>query len=184
MAESDDAKGAAAGADAVAADGAKKKGGGLLFILLPVALVAAGGGGFLAYAKYPTIAQMMYTFNEAGSEEEEASEEEGEEGETSPYGTFLELKDIIVNPADSNGRRLLMVSLGLETTDPLLLESITAREMVVRDTIIKLLGQRTIEELAAIEQRNAIKDALRMAVNGVTPEGEIRRLYFTQYVLQ
>jgi flagellar FliL protein len=183
MAESDDAKGAAAGADAVAADGAKKKGGGLLFILLPVALVAAGGGGFLAYAKYPTIARMMYTFDEAGSEEE-VSAEEGEEGETAPYGTFLELKDIIVNPADSNGRRLLMVSLGLETTDPLLLESITAREMVVRDTIIKLLGQRTIEELAAIEQRNAIKDALRMAVNGVTPEGEIRRLYFTQYVLQ
>ncbi len=124
----------------------------------------------------------MYNF---GIEEEGSAEEEaGGEDAGIQYGEFLELTDIIVNPADSNGRRLLMVSLGIESIEPTLLESITAREMVVRDTIIKILGRRTVEDLAAIEQRNVIKGELLQAVNGVLTEGQISRLYFTQYVLQ
>ncbi|MDZ4700631.1 MAG: flagellar basal body-associated FliL family protein [Rhodothermales bacterium] len=151
-------------------------------ILLPILLVSAGGGAYLSYANYPTIAQMVYNF---GIEEEGSAEEEaGGEDAGIQYGEFLELTDIIVNPADSNGRRLLMVSLGIESIEPTLLESITAREMVVRDTIIKILGRRTVEDLAAIEQRNVIKGELLQAVNGVLTEGQISRLYFTQYVLQ
>jgi flagellar protein FliL len=180
MADADSTKGAGS-TDPVAGETTKKKGGGLVMILLPVLLVSAGGGAFLAYAKYPAIAEMAHNFSGAKEDEEEVATEE-EAG--SPYGEFMELKDIIVNPADSNGRRLLMVSLGLETEIPTLLESITAREMVVRDTIINILGRRTVEDLAAIEQRNAIKDELLQAVNSVLAEGQISQLYFTQYVLQ
>ncbi len=151
-------------------------------ILLPVLLVSAGGGAYLAYANYPAIAEVAHNLGlgEKGAEEEEAAAEDA----GIQYGEFMELTDIIVNPANSEGRRLLMVSLGIESIDPALLESITAREMVVRDTIIKILGRRTVEELAAIEQRNIIKDELLHAVNGVVTEGEISRMYFTQYVLQ
>ncbi len=56
--------------------------------------------------------------------------------------------------------------------------------MVVRDTIIKILGTRTVDELANIESRTALKDEIRLAVNGILTEGEINRMYFTQYVLQ
>ncbi|MEZ4702900.1 MAG: flagellar basal body-associated FliL family protein [Rhodothermales bacterium] len=165
--------------DAVEGD-KKKKGGGFIMILLPLLLVSAGAGAFLSYSKYPAIAQVAYNLGIGGEgEEEEAAEEEGIQ-----YGEFMELSNIVVNPADSNGRRLLMVSLGIESVEPAQLESIKSREMVVRDTIIKLLGRRTVEELAAIEQRNTIKDELRQAVNGIVTEGEVSRLYFTQYVLQ
>ena len=162
------------GTDAVEA--VSEKGGmNLLIILLPVVLLSSALGGWLAYSQYPMLAKIAGV---VGEEEEEQEEEPIE------FGEFMELSNIIVNPASSDGRRLLMISLGMETAESSTLESITEREMVVRDTIIKILGTRTVEELANIEQRTTIKDELRLAVNGVLDEGEINRMYFTQYVLQ
>ena len=163
------------GADPV--EGANEKSGSnLLIILLPVVLLSSVLGGFIGYSQYPTLAKIAGVING------EAEEEEAEEPLT--FGEFMELSNIVVNPANSNGRRLLMISLGMETEEGSTLESVTAREMVVRDTIIKILGTRTVEELANIEHRNQIKNQIRTAVNGILTEGEIDRMYFTQYVLQ
>lgn len=155
----------------------KKGKGGLLIILLPAMLISAGIGSWLAYSQYPGIAELAYnTFG---------GEETATQGEPLEFGEFMELSNIVVNPYDSGGRRLLMVSLGLETTEAAILESVTQREMVVRDTVIKILGNRTVDELSSIEQRTSLKSELRQAVNSiVASEGEINRLYFTQYVLQ
>ena len=160
-----------------AVEAAGGKGGmNLLIILLPVVLVSSVLGGVVAYTQYPTLAKIAGVIG--GDEEEEENEPPLE------FGEFMELSNIVVNPANSDGRRLLMVSLGMETNESSALESIAEREMVVRDTIIKILGTRTVEELANIEHRTQIKDQLRQAVNGVLDEGEINRMYFTQYVLQ
>ena len=142
-------------------------------ILLPLMLVSAGAGAFVAYSQYETIAAMMG--------HEVATEPEVEMIE---YGEFMELSNIIVNPSGGDGRRLLMLSLGIETAEPAVLETLGAREIVVRDTIIRLMGRRTVEELAKIEDRDVIKDELKTALNGIIQEGEINRMYFTQYVLQ
>ena len=159
-------------------EGESKESGGkgsLLFILLPVMLISAGIGSWLAYSQYPALAELAYNTFDKG---------EGEDYEPIEFGEFMELSNIVVNPSDSEGRRLLMVSLGLETEKSSILESVVEREMVVRDTIIKILGRRTTDELSSIDERNMIKDELRHAVNGIVSDGEINRLYFTQYVLQ
>ena len=149
---------------------------GLLLILIPAMLISGGLGGWLSYSQYPMIAELA--FNTFGGPEEESNE-------PIEFGEFMELSNIVVNPYDSDGRRLLMVSLGLETSESSILESVTEREMVVRDTIIKILGNRTVDELASIEERTTLKTEIRNAVNGIVSEdGEINRLYFTQYVLQ
>ncbi len=147
-----------------------------LLILIPLMVISAVGGGFLAYSQYPMLVEIAETINGSGEEEEEE--------EPIEFGEFMELSNIIVNPADSEGRRLLMLSVGMETAESSILETVTAREMVVRDTIIKILGTRTVDELANIESRTALKDEIRLAVNGILTEGEINRMYFTQYVLQ
>jgi flagellar basal body-associated protein FliL len=50
--------------------------------------------------------------------------------------------------------------------------------------VLKILGSRSIEELSDITRRNELKETLRTAVNGILAEGEVKRLYFTRYVLQ
>lgn len=135
-------------------------------------------GGWLAYSQYPTVdaaAQQVETlFASADTAEAESSE----------YGSFYQIKGIIVNPASSEGARYLMVDVGLESADSEVISDLESKEVVVRDRIIRLLGERTSTELSDISQRDSIKTELLQSVNDVLQEGAIDRLYFTQYVLQ
>ena len=138
-----------------------------LVLLLPVlALVLGGGGGYYQYQKAAGPAEPT-----------EAADEPVE------YGEFVSIAGVIVNPAGTGGRRYLMVDLALETADEETLAEVGTREVVIRDAVVRVLGERTVDELASITHRAALKDTLRSHVNGIL-EGEVDRLYFTQYVLQ
>ena len=148
-----------------------------LFMLLAVVLLALGAGGYVAYSQYVTLATTASKVGLGGGSEEE-------EEKPVEYGEFLEIEGLVVNPSDSEGRRFLMVKLGLESSKAAVLEEVESKQVVVRDTVLKLLARRTVVELAAVELRTELKEELRAAVNGVLREGEVQRLYFTQYVLQ
>ena len=150
-----------------------------LKLVLPLFILASMGlGGWLAYDQYKNVDKIVSAAQETFSSVL-ASEAKGVQ-----YGEFKELKDIIVNPAGTNGQRYLMVALGLESNSSAALTEVENREIVVRDTILKILSQYTVKELASIEHRNKTKNRLMEAVNGVLGGPEIDRMYFTQYVLQ
>lgn len=144
----------------------------LLLVLVLVGAIA--GGSLLAF----TQRERLVGFAGGGAEEATAPAAPVE------YGQFLEVQGLIVNPAHTEGRRYLMVNVGLESAQPKVLEELEQKEVVVRDTLIKLLGHHTVEELAAIERRAQLKEELRQAVNGLLSKGAVDRIYFTQYVLQ
>jgi len=143
-------------------------------ILIPLILLGAGGGGVVAYSQYTSIATMGY----------EAPATEEEEEEPIDYGEFMEMESLIVNPAGTDGTRYLMIKIGLESKKAKALEEVREKAIVLRDAILRDLSARTVDELAAIEQRNQIKESLREVINGILEKGEVTRLYFTQYVLQ
>lgn len=167
------------------ADGAVKPKGKLKLLILPLALFSMGAGGFVTFSQYPIVSRVVSaTGGSEHAEEEAAHEEEAEGHEPLAYGFFHQIDGVIVNPAASGGSRYLMLNIGMEAAEEATLEALKGREIVVRDTIIKLLSMRTVEELAAIEVRNVLKDEVRAAVNGVMGQEKIDRIYFTQYVLQ
>jgi len=110
--------------------------------------------------------------------------EEGKKDEPIRYGQFIELTDLIVNPAYSGGKRYLMLSVGIESEKSSTLEELSTKEIVVRDTILKVVGQYTVEELADINLRTEIKGQIRGAINSIVTEGEVSRVYLTRWVLQ
>ena len=145
----------------------KPKKGKLMMVLPVVALLLGGGGGYYQYQK-------------ATAPE---SVEEEETGPPKEYGVFTSLPGIIVNPAGTGGRRYLMVDVALEAAEEETIEEVNTREVPVRDAVVRLLSSLTVEELAAIEDRDALKDTLRASINEIV-DGDIDRLYFTQFVLQ
>lgn len=151
-----------------------KKKRGMMLVLIPLVLVAAAGGGWVAFTQYARLSAAAAVFAESEQPEDAPIE----------YGEFLEIQGIIINPAESNGQRYLMVNIGLESDKAKVLEEIESKEIVVRDKMVKMLGEHTVEILADISQRQTIKDELREAINKVLEKGEVQRLYFTQYVLQ
>lgn len=109
---------------------------------------------------------------------------ETEDAEEVNFGAFYEMENMIVNPAESQGSRYLMVNVGFESDLQEVLTELENKEVVVRDRVTKLLSEFTVPELSDIDRRDDLKDTLRTSVNDVLREGEVRRLYFTQYVIQ
>lgn len=165
-------------ADAVA-DAPKPKSR-FLLLLLPLALLPALGGGYLAFAQYPRLVAAAAAFGVGTDDAEEADDKDAQ----IQYGQFMELEGLIINPAGTDGKRYLMVNIGLEGPDESILTEVKEREIVVRDTILKVLGRRSVGELADLGQRSMLKSEIVNAVNAVTRKGKIERMYFTQYVLQ
>jgi len=148
-------------------------------ILIPLLVIALTGGGWAAFIYYPEVVAMTSAVGL-----DFGSDEKLDEAEPVEYGQFTELQGLIVNPADSEGRRFLMVNIGLETPDESGLEQLKMKDIVVRDTILRTLSTHTISELSNISMRENLKRELLSAINGVMQDSTISRLYFTQYVLQ
>ncbi len=147
-------------------------------VLIPVILLPAVGGAVLALQQYPSIALKAAEVRMRFASDESDGEMIRE------YGHFTSLENIIVNPRGSDGKRFLMVNLGLETISTDVVTEIGRKEIVVRDTILKVLSSYSVEELAALESRSTLKDELLTAINSVLQRGAVEYLYFTQYVLQ
>ncbi|MEX1055429.1 MAG: flagellar basal body-associated FliL family protein, partial [Rhodothermales bacterium] len=151
----------------------------LLMTVVPLVLLPAAGGAYLAYSQFPMLAEAAASIGiDFGLVEEDEKDAPIE------YGQFTTLNDVMLNPADSGGKRFLVVSLGLETRTADVIAEIEERDIVVRDAVLRLLSGYTSEELSSIELRSRLKDEILAELNQVLQKGEIDRLYFTQYLLQ
>ena len=183
---SSSAKAVGATPDAASGEGAPAEEGAFLerhFRVLLIVLVGAAivGGAGVAYTQYGWVTQAAATLPFLS---EEAPTGAGGEQEAGEYGSFTELKGLVVNPARSGGGRYLAVSLAFETTSSAVKKELEDKEVVVRDAVLDLLSGYTAEELSANDQRDALKKELLQATNDLLSEGNVKRLYFTQFVLQ
>jgi flagellar FliL protein len=158
---------------------ASKGGKTFLVIALAIVLVSLSTGVVIAYMFYPQARAAAGAVGLSVVPDTTALEDAPVE-----YGEFLEFQGLIINPSDSDGRRYLMVNIGLEATDIAVLDEVGSKEVVIRDRILRLLGQRSVAELASVQLRDTLKEELLTAVNEVLREDGVSRLYFTQYVLQ
>lgn len=171
---------------------------GLAAILIPIAVLSVCGGALFSFSQYAVVSRVVQTASnvvpvsgggaaaaaagsEAGASDDDADEASGEPVE---FGFFHEITGMTINPAGTNGSRYLLVNAALEAEGEETIAQIGEREFVVRDALIGVMSRRTVPELADITLRTALKDSLIASVNGVLDEGEVSRLYFTQYVMQ
>lgn len=150
----------------------------LMLLVIPLALLSLSGGSYVAFSQYATVSRVV------GRSGPGVQVEAEEKQEPLKYGFFHQFDGLTVNPASSGGARYLMMNIGLEAAKEATIEELKGREIVVRDTIIKLLSVRTVEELAQVETRTVLKEEMRDAINATLRKGQIDRVYFTQYVLQ
>ncbi len=97
---------------------------------------------------------------------------------------FVQLDDLILNPAETDGSRFLVLSLALEVKDADTHADIQARDPEVRDVILTLLSAKTVHELADVTARPALREELRTRLNGLLGEGSVIRLYLPRFVIQ
>ena len=121
---------------------------------------------------------------EGGSADDEPAEGEsgGEEGKPATKPVHM-LDNIVLNPAASGGTRFLLLSVAFEVKNAAVLEEMKARDAELRDVVLVTLGSKTVEELADMGTRDALKTELRAAAEKVFKKG-VKRVYFPQFVIQ
>src|SRR5690606_8176922 len=94
------------------------------------------------------------------------------------------IENIVINPAQSNGTRYLMASVGFGLADAHGAELMKLRDAEVRDIVVRVLGSRTVAELSDVPTRDEIKAEMREKVTAIAGEHALVDVYFSQFVIQ
>jgi flagellar FliL protein len=143
----------------------------LIIILAVVVLLAGGGiGGWLVLSSGDDSAAPV-----AGKEKTEPE---------TALGLIFNMETFVVNLNDPGGKRYLKTKIDLEYTRVELAEELTQRLPQLRDVILLLLSNKSLDEIQGVEGKIALRRELIMRINQVLKGGKIRNLYFTQFVIQ
>ncbi|HID97170.1 MAG TPA: flagellar basal body protein FliL [Thermodesulfobacteriaceae bacterium] len=158
----------------------KKKKPLLLFIILGLLLLAGGGAG--AY---------FFLFTAPSDEElaREIAKEQADSGTARPStkiepGVMMQLEPFIVNLADPRVRHFLKTTITLELVDDNAKEDAGKLLPKIRDDIIMLLSNQTMEDIITMEGKIRLKDQIMARVGRILGNDRIQNMYFAQFVVQ
>lgn len=104
--------------------------------------------------------------------------------ETPPTAVTHAIENLMLNPAESGGRRFLVVTATFELKDASAEETMKDHEAEVRDRILEVLGRKTVDELSDITKREDIKTEVLGAVAPLFAKGSVLQVFFPQFVIQ
>jgi flagellar protein FliL len=113
--------------------------------------------------------------------------EKGKEGEGSAgggEGSIYMVKDLIVNPAGTNGTRFLLTTVGFEVTTPEALKEMEGKDVMVRDALNTILTSKDLASLVNVEGREALRKEIEEKVNGLLHTGSLTNVYFSKFIIQ
>lgn len=171
---------------AVPANGKKKKillivGGivGLLLVIgVPVILLSSKGSN-----EHEETAELDADAAQHGKNlvaEGFGEEDELLEGEE-PLGAFFPLDTFVVNLAKE---RYLRVQVQLEFSERDVPRRFYTRLVLIRDAIITLLTSKTFDSLQESKDKDELKKEIKDVVNEILRKEEVKKVYFTQFIVQ
>jgi len=102
----------------------------------------------------------------------------------SEIGILYPLDTFTVNLKSDAGRRYLKVTMSLELEGEELSLELDAKSPVLRDRIIRILTSKTLEEISSKKGKQKVSLQITDALNAMISDGEIRAIYFTEFVIQ
>jgi len=99
-------------------------------------------------------------------------------------GPIFPLDQVIVNLLSQSGRRYLKTTINLELTNEKLQAELGNKKAVIKDTVITVLSQKTIEEISTTKGKEKLKEELMERMNEFLVDGQITNIFFTDFVIQ
>jgi len=99
-------------------------------------------------------------------------------------GPMFPLETFTVNLLSDSGRRYLKVQMNLELDGEELAAELESKTAVVRDVCIRLLSSKTLEEISTAKGKEKLKEQIVNQLNLRLRDGNVRHVYFTEFVVQ
>jgi flagellar FliL protein len=109
---------------------------------------------------------------------------EGEGGEASGEPNIYIVKDVILNPAGTNGTRFLLTTVGFEVTTPEAKKELEAKDVQVRDALNTVLTAKSLSALSMPENRDSLRKEISHTVAKLLRNGELTNVYFSKFIIQ
>lgn len=124
---------------------------------------------------------------EQQSEEKKSDEEKESRSEKSVESigeNIFNLDDIIVNPAETNGKTLVLASLGFDLKTPEAKKTMEEKVIIVKDAVITLLSSKTVPQLSNTAYRDSLKSEIISDLSRKMPGVGINNIYFSKFIIQ
>ena len=99
-------------------------------------------------------------------------------------GILYPLDTFTVNLKSDSGRRYLKTTISLELSGPDLSTELDTKKAVLRDRIIRILSSKTLEEVSSRKGKQKLSDQIMNTLNAMITKGQIKGIYFTEFVIQ
>jgi len=94
------------------------------------------------------------------------------------------VKDVIVNPAGTNGTRFLVTTVGLEVPTVAAKKELEEKEIQTRDVLITILSGKTLNELVTTEDKDSLRAEIERRVNAILISGKLKNVYLSKFIIQ
>lgn len=150
--------------------GSKKK-----LIVVVAVLVLLIGAGVGAYLFLP------------GGEDEKISPEQQlaeSEKQAQQVGPMVNIDSFIVNIMDDQESRYLKAKITVEVDGEEAAMEFNQRMPQVKDAVLLLIGNKTFGELSDLQGKIQLRAELINKINSILLKGKVKRIYFTDFVVQ
>ncbi len=94
------------------------------------------------------------------------------------------LDSFLVNLSDPGGKRYLKVNMELELEDQGGLVEVKERNHAVRDSILLLLSGKVYDDISSPAGKLTLKREIISRLNRVLSSGQVKEVYFTEFLVQ
>jgi flagellar FliL protein len=151
----------------------KKKRLPLILAVVGAVVVGSAGGIFIAG---PMIAGKAGPKKAGGAKEAKAED-------TTPKPVY-QIDNLVLNPAGTEGTRFLMATVAVSVPDEAAMALLKERDLELRDAILRVLGTKSVAELADVTRRDSLKVELFAVLSKQLPPKTVRQVYLPQFVIQ
>lgn len=119
----------------------------------------------------------------ADAQEHAKNSEADATGQGAPQSLFV-VKDLIVNPAGTNGTRFLLTTIGFEVTSIEGQKELERKEVQVRDILNTILTSKGLDELINVGQREELRSEIAQKIGELLRSGSLTNVYFSKFIIQ
>ena len=150
----------------------------LLIVIIVLLLVLLIVGGLVAYFL------LSSNDEEQPQQQEQKVEKKKKVTSMTEIGPIYPLDQFIVNLVSNNSSRYLKCKIDLELDSPELQQEVDKKLPAIRDLIIRILSSKAVEEIQTAKGKEKLKEEIKRKINEILATGEIRHVYFTEFVIQ
>ncbi|MCP4869504.1 MAG: hypothetical protein GY898_12390 [Proteobacteria bacterium] len=156
-----------------------------LMILLIIAFALAIGSGAFAFVSSQGTSAELAAMREI-AEKIDSGKEPAIAGidPSREVGIIHPLGNFVVNLLDPGNLRYVNCRIELEVEDLETVKDIGDREALFKDAVISLIGNQTYEDVLGVEGKSRLREELLIRFNRLLPEGQVTRVYLTEFVVQ